>query len=204
MQSYLRAVVGCGLALSLVTSSACGRHTGSLGEPPVLSGQIDGWNKGTGFTLEAYVTGKGSSPSELASAAIDASGKFSITLPNAAAVAPYLYAQHIDSNQADGSCKWTNHQSSSADFANALVDLRAVSGSTTFSVAQTVTSPVSGVVVYVYMDHDLTESGQQTCMFGTATTQYGVDLSFASGWNHVTVLEMSSSSHETNCGADPG
>lgn len=179
------------LTLTLALS-ACGAGDGSLGDQPTLSGQLDGWNRGTGFTLQVSAV-KPTPPftlTLLASAPIDAAGNFSITLPGSATLTPLLTAQHVDPSQMPAKCT-TNIQISPLDFSGAGAAFTAVSGATTLSVSLgnggtgAAGSPQVSVS-FTYIDRDVSETGSLTCSAGTAggaNQQTMADVHFRTGWN---------------------
>jgi hypothetical protein len=71
----------------------CGDGDGGdvLGETPTLSGQIDGWSAGAGYTVNAMLFALPSFPT-IGTAAIDESGAFSLQLSGSDVVTPYLFA----------------------------------------------------------------------------------------------------------------
>lgn len=70
------------LGMTLVAGCGSGLPSGSLGDPATLSGQIAGWKYGPGHTLVAARFGW--NWPQIASAPIDAEGRFRITLPSLA------------------------------------------------------------------------------------------------------------------------
>lgn len=139
-----------------VGHAACGSD-GALGDQPVLTGQINAWSRGEGYIFQASLSS--ASPVALASAPIDATGNFSITLPGATALAPNLTQGHFDPHQPTPSCTGKSLQINPQDFATTGLVLQAVSGSIKLTLNQGSTSAPTTRVSYVYVDHDVTETG---------------------------------------------
>jgi hypothetical protein len=179
-KSYLLRAALLGLAGGLL---ACGSPSGFLGAEPTLSGQIEGWNRGPDFVLQASIVSAPATTAALTSAPIDAAGNFSITLPGVAALSPYLSPQHVDASQPIPGCTGTNIQISPQDFSSAVLVLKAVNATTKLSVTHGKKMPESVNVVYVYTDQPLTETGSLTCMFSATPIQETFDIHFGAGWN---------------------
>ena len=169
-------LLGCG---GLV---ACGSPAGYLGAEPTLSGQIQGWSRGSDFVLQGNVLA-GTTLMAVATAPIDAMGNFSITLPGAATLTPYLTPQHVDTSQPIPGCSGSNVQISPQDFSTLALQLKAVSGTTKLSVTHGSKTPNVVNVGYIYSDVALTETGSVSCMFSTTTIQETIDIHFGVGWN---------------------
>ena len=185
----------CAGVFSIAFVAACGSNS-SLGAQPVLTGQIDGWTRGAGFTLQASLITMSASAPPLATAAIDDAGNFSIALPGPSALASYLTPQHFDVNQPTPGCTGTNLQVSPQDFATVVLSLKATSGTLQLPVSQKVAPSTS--IVYVYVDRDLNETGRLDCTFGTLKIQETVDIHFGLGWNAEVNVTQGSSTNATS------
>jgi len=172
---------------------ACG-DSGNLGDQPVLSGQISGWSRGTGFTLQALGTTTSNPPAVnvIASAPIDEAGNFSITLPGGGALGPYLRQQHIDpTTELPANCT-ANVQLNPTDLSSVNLSLTATSGTTKLEVDQSSEISLAGVtfVLYTYVDRDADESGTVDCT-ATPPTNKAIkqqfDVHLRTGWNRVIV-----------------
>lgn len=198
MQASGHALKGSALLGAALAMSACGGNS-SLGDQPTITGQIDGWNRGTGFTLQAKV-GDAMKPAAsaglsgpLTTAPIDAMGNFSITLPGAAALAPYLVPQHTDPNQPLPGCTGNNLQVNPQDLMTRGLWLYAVSGTTQLFIKQAVQNTT---VAYIYVDRDFNETGSAACPITVNGSVQGqvqevYDLHFGTGWNSEAVAVSS-------------
>jgi hypothetical protein len=182
-------------AVATLTLAACGTSDSALGDQPTLTGQIEGWDRGAGFTLRASVL-KTVSPlmtTVIASAPIDAAGNFSITLPGSAVVGPLLTTQHSDPSQLPPGCTG-DLQVNPQDFAGTSALFDAVSGTTTLSVSLSNlgTAPAGGVQIsagFAYADREVSETGTLTCSFSGFTQQSTADAHLKAGWNR-EVLQL--------------
>lgn len=183
-------ILGGGLA-------ACGGSI-SLGGQPTITGQLEGWNRGAGFTLQANVL-KTFTPPEvalIASAPIDAAGNFSITLPGAATVTPFLMTTRADPSQIGTDCMG-DLKVEPVEYAGTGAMFSAVSGATRLSVSLSngvAPGPNAEQVLvgFAYFDRDLTETGSLTCTTtgtggATRQVQSSGNASFKVGWNHEIV-----------------
>ena len=162
---------------------ACGGN-GSLGDQPVLSGQFQNWDKGAGYTLQATIATSTAMNMTLSSAPIDASGNFSITLPGAAALAPYLQEQHLDPSKPIPGCTSVDLHISPQDVAAAILVLKAVNGSSTLNVDYNDgLAPATNVVTYTYVDRDIDETGNVSCTINTTSFAESINIHFGTGWN---------------------
>lgn len=198
MQASRNALKRSALLGATLAISACGSNS-SLGDQPTITGQIDGWNRGTGFTLQARV-GDAMKPADsaglsgpLTTAPIDAMGNFSITLPGAAALAPYLVLQHTDPSQPLPGCTADNLQVNPQDIMTRALWLYAVSGTTQLFVKQNIQNTI---VAYIYVDRDFNETGSAACPITVngsvkGQVQENFNLHFGTGWNSEAV-ELSS------------
>ncbi len=183
-------------ALFTLALSACGSSDSALGDQPTITGQLDGWNRGTGFTLQASVLKAGAPPlsTVIAGAPIDAAGNFSITLPGSATLTPLLTTQHVDQTQISATCSG-NVQVTPSDFAAAAALFTAVNGTTTLSVtlgngASGTTSGLQLIAGYTYVDRDFSETGTLTCNAGGAMQQSTADVHLKAGWNREVLSLM--------------
>jgi hypothetical protein len=197
MQASWNALKGSALLGAALAMSACGSSSSnsSLGDQPTITGQIDGWNRGTGFTLQAQV-GDAMKPAAsaglsgpLATAPIDAMGNFSITLPGAAALTPYLAPLHTDPSQPLPGCTANNLQVDPQDIMTRGLWLYAVSGTTQLFIKQTVQTTIAA---YIYVDRDFNETGSAACPITVngmvkGQIQETYDLHYGTGWNIETV-----------------
>ncbi len=194
MQASQNALKGSALLGAALAMSACGSNS-SLGDQPTITGQISGWNRGTGFTLQAQV-GDAMKPAAsaglsgpLATAPIDAMGNFSITLPGSAALAPYLAPQHTDPSQPLPGCTADNLQVNPQDIMTRALWLYAVSGTTQLFLKQ---SAQTTIVAYIYVDRDFNETGNAACPITVngmvqGQVQENFNLHFGTGWNSEAV-----------------
>lgn len=165
--------------------TACGSSDSALGDQPTITGQLDGWNRGTGFTLQASVLKTIIPPvtTVIASAPIDAAGNFSITLPGSAILNPLLTTQHSDPSQLPAPCTG-NIQVTPSDFAGTTALFTAVSGTTTLSVSLgSVGNGPQITAAYAYVDRDVSETGTLTCNYSSVMQQSVADVHFKAGWN---------------------
>lgn len=176
--------------------TACGSSDSALGDQPTLTGQLDGWNRGTGFTLQVSVLRASSPPlsTVIASAPIDAAGNFSITLPGSATLTPLLTAQHVDQTQMLASCSG-NVQVTPSDFAAAAAFFTAVNGTSALSVTlgNGVSGNTSGLQIiagYTYVDRDFSEVGTLACNASGAMQQSTADVHLKTGWNREVLSLM--------------
>lgn len=194
MQAFRNALKGRALLGVALAMSACGGNS-SLGDQPTLTGQIDGWNRGTAFTLQAQVgdvmkpAASAGLSGPLTTAPIDAMGNFSITLPGSAALAPYLASQHTDPSQPLPGCTATDLQVNPQDIMTRALWLYAVSGTTQLFLKQSVQNTV---VVYIYVDRDFNEVGSAACPIivngkPQGQVQENYNLHFGTGWNSEAV-----------------
>jgi hypothetical protein len=72
-----------------VLNGGCGGSGGILGDSPTITGRIEAWSMGSGYTLQAEVSAAPTAQRILATGAIDPAGNFSITLPGAAVMNTY-------------------------------------------------------------------------------------------------------------------
>jgi hypothetical protein len=189
-----------GFLFAALGLAACGG--GSLGDQPTLTGQIDAWNKGSGYTLQAFFLGGTSSSAPIATAPIDASGNFSIVLPGSAIVTPLLKVQHVDPSQLPSACSGSV-QIDPQDFGSGSLSLKAVSGTSTLSVSHTASADTSltSSVLYSYVDRDVSESGEITCKasaMSSASTKTSINAHLRTGWNRVVLEVLSVASDLTS------
>lgn len=169
---------------------ACG-DSGNLGDQPVLNGQISGWSRGTGFTLQALGTTTSDPPAVnvIASAPIDEAGNFSITLPGSSALGPYLRQQHVDSSTDLPANCTANVQINPTDLSSVNLSLSATSGTTKLEVAQSSEFNLTAfsAVVYTYVDRDADQSGTGNCTAAppNPAVRLQFDVQLRTGWNRV-------------------
>lgn len=183
--------------------TACGGNS-SLGDQPTITGQLEGWNRGAGFTLQANVI-KTASPPELAliaSAPIDAAGNFSITLPGSATLAPFLMTRRADPSEIGTDCMG-DLKVEPSEYAGTGAIFSAVSGATRLTVslgneATTAPNAEQTQVTFAYLDRDLSQTGSVTCnaatTSGTRPFKSSANASFKVGWNHEIVILKNDSS----------
>lgn len=183
-------------ALFLTTAGllACGKLDSELGEQPTLTGQIVGWNL-TGYTLQATIPYTNTTSPALASAPIDATGHFSITLPNRDTIIPYLNGPPDQQN-----CTVTV-DAEPLDYLWGRLQLTAVNGDPNSSrgivqgIDPLVIGPMSLQVSYVYFDRDRNYKGFTDCMYPGGPfpkVKYSGDLQDKAGWNtHIGTAMLS-------------
>lgn len=189
--------------LSLISLSGvnggCGGSGGFLGDSPTISGRIEAWSRGSGYTLQAEVSAAPMAQRILATGMIDSEGNFSITLPGPAVMNTYTsYQSTLVSGNIN--CGGPVDGSFSLD-PNPIMGVEpsfyAVQGTnrrpvklTAFFTAQT-TSQTLVNVSYDYSPINASASGQINCSIiddtGTqrGTVQTILSLSIAPGWNSV-------------------
>lgn len=216
------------LSLSVV-NGGCGGSGGVLGDSPTISGRIEAWSMGSGYTLQAEVSAAPTAQRILATGTIDPGGNFSITLPGAAVMNTYstyqstLVSGNVNcSGAVEGSISVNPNPITgvSPRFYAVLgttrrrVSLTAINATqTTQSASTTQTS-----VAYYYSAVDASASGQISCTItsGTSsqqgTVRSSLGLSMAPGWNSVvsdlraeqTAGQPSTSSVTLYSGSAPG
>lgn len=175
----------------MLPSSGCGNGEAVwLGEPAVVSGQIDGWGLGAGYHLRAEIF-SAEEFHTVAEAPIDAAGSFSIILPQGHAVEPYLTSA-APMNQP---CKIWTSKVSREDVRSASVIFSAVNSSSGMipifrqSLPQAAL-PLS-IAQYTYLDGDLSVVAESDCIVGTQRRQGHIEQTLKRGWNalHARVFE---------------
>lgn len=175
--------------LVLLALGACGGGGGALGDSPTLTGQIQNWTQGTGYTLQANVGGN-----VAAMAPVDQSGKFSITLPGAAVVTPWLAASNF--TPANGCTGQVNV--SPTTLKSATPSFIAVKGTDTpINVGLgggsiNLGGPVDVTnVLFTYVDQDASATGEIKCTGsgGGPSSDTTYSVSVARGWNTVVTHE---------------
>ena len=78
------------LPLLGLLSSGCGEPVIIAGETPTLNGQIAGWSRGTGYSVEAVIRLPDGVGMPLTTAEVSATGIFKLELPSDESVAMYL------------------------------------------------------------------------------------------------------------------
>lgn len=209
MFSRSRILLGTSLLLAMVGIGACGGSSdiggggggdggsgggngaGALGEQPRLTGQISGWNKGGGYTLQAMLGTPGVS---LTSAPIDASGNFSIVLPIGALATPFLKLERFYAGSSVG-CQGAA-TSTPTDYNDALLTLSAVNGGTTLTVSQGVEMGLKATgIAYLYVDRQVDQTGSIECP-GQGKTTY--DVHYQRGWNrYLSTIDLTSGALST-------
>lgn len=207
MKQFLPGLGFLSLISLSVVNGGCGGSGGFLGDSPTISGRIQAWSLGTGYTLQAEVSAAPTAQSILAMGPIDAGGNFSITLPSTAVMTTYIaYPSTIASGRV--SCSGTLEGSIAVNpnpltgvqprFYAVLgairkrVSLIAINSTQT---AQTV-SGIQTSVSYYYSATAGSASGQTRCTLTGNDSQQGTvrnsfSLSIAPGWNSV-VTELRS------------
>lgn len=187
------------ISLSVV-NGGCGGSGGVLGDSPTISGRIEAWSMGSGYTLQAEVSAAPTAQRILATATIDPGGNFAITLPGATVMNTYgAYQSTIVSGSVN--CSGPVDGSISVN-PNPIVGVQprfyAVMGTTRRRVSLTAinamqtTQTVSATqtsVSYYYSAVDASASGQVSCTVNTGmqqgTVRSSLGLSIAPGWNSV-------------------
>ncbi|WP_295822925.1 hypothetical protein [uncultured Deinococcus sp.] len=177
------------LSLGLV---ACGNSAPGLPTPDpagltnTVSGTISGWTAGTG-TIEAQARPTPSDASTyvtLSSAPVAASGQFSLTLPTAQAVAPYLNTfQQTPRSGCTG--VFTQSVTTARQFGISTYGLKKADGSVVGYLFQN--NPDMGstlkvgddYIVRIYADQDFTATGTLACPNNSITLK----LNLKKGWN---------------------
>lgn len=178
---------------------ACGGGSGFLGETPTLSGRVEAWSLGTGYTVQAEVTAAVTDPSlrVLGTGTIDEVGQFSITLPGAEVMNKYgNFQSTLISGASD--CNGGTLDGSVTVNPNPLqgvkLTLYAVSGSTKRRISQTSTSltrmnqmstQTSLGVAYYYSLIQGSASGSATCTAGSISSRISLGVGLNPGWNSV-------------------
>lgn len=178
------------LALFAFTCSACG-----LGSSPTVSGQIQGWNEGTGHVMQV-TAGKAT-----ATGAIDAEGNFSVKLPDAADVAGSLSANFPTIFCWSGGDPADVSVTPSPASLQSTVATFTVDGNNSVFLGATDVMNSNGTfdlkVLYVFVDQNASVSGTYNCPDGTNAT---VNLSgLSQGWNTVPIaVSEGDGLYETN------
>ena len=171
---------------------ACGGDSGALGDSPTVSGQVTlpGRNA-SGWTMQARVG------NAMATAPIDAAGRFSIQLPGGDALTGALGSSSfsIGCNMNQVSVSPSTVRSVTASFA-------IIANNQPFQQPTPVTiGAKSGAfdtlsVAYVFFDHDASASGTVNCLGGDFPST--VDVNVRKGWNVLLSLEVAFGHLETS------
>jgi hypothetical protein len=185
------------LGLSLLLS-ACGGGSGSLGDSPTLSGAIQGWTLGSGYSLQAELTTGALTQQQrvIATGTIDPQGVFSITLPGAAVMNQYAQYQSTVVTGNSG-CNGTisGAVSVSPDPLQAIkIAFYAAQGTThkritqlgySIMATQQASTQSSTQVTYYFSPGTGTASGQVTCTSATGTVRAALSVGMSPGWNSI-------------------
>lgn len=193
MQKSTDWILPClGLVLGM---SACGGGGSSLGDSPTLSGTIQAWSLGSGYSLQAELT-TGAQQQVLSSGSIDPQGTFSITLPGAEVMNQYTQYQSTVATSETG-CGGTVDGTvtvSPDPMLGIKVTFYAVQGTTRKRVSQTgfnimattqTSTQSSTQVSYYFMSVPGSASGQISCVTPTTTVRASLNLGLVPGWNSV-------------------
>lgn len=183
------------LGLTFLLAS-CGGSSGSLGDSPTISGAVQGWTLGAGYSLQAELVNGPLTQQQrvLATGTIDPQGAFSITLPGTAVMNQYVQSQSIVVT-ANSGCNGmlVGGVTVSPDPLQAIkVYFYAVQGTTRKRISQigfnymaTAQSSTqsSTQVGYYYSLATSTASGQVSCTTSTGTVRAAVSIGMVPGWN---------------------
>jgi hypothetical protein len=187
------------ICFSVVTAllfAGCGN--GWLGEPATLDDNIVNWTQGNaGYTL----TARAGSPGQVfATAAVEPSGHFVLTLPDSSVMSPLLgpYGGPPTGSNCNG-----NVMVNPLDSKQAMLSMAVSDGtSTSQSVARIGDHAKNSYVTadYYYFDQETTATGSITCttdyFFFSTTDTTDYNLHFKPGWNIVA--------NETDVAPPPG
>ena len=177
---------------------ACPQPVTPAPSPTAISGTVQSWNKGAGSVeLLAYpAKDKGASNPALATGDIKADGTFSVPVPSAAAVTPYL-SPLVTSVSTDSSCtgSFSSSTPGTQSFGVDELDIRQSGAYTTSIVsvnaADQSTSTTATIVItgklWIYVDKTTTLSGQTNCASSadglTLSGQLSANAQLNQGWN---------------------
>ena len=166
--------------------------------PTSISGTVQGWNSGAGVVelLPSSYADKSATNPALSSGTINADGSFSVALPSAAAVTPYL-STFTNTFSPGSSCTggFTSSTAGAQGLGISLLNVRQ-NGKYVTSLSPTVTtSQTSGNTltltatskVWLYVNAATTLSGQISCTSTsgstTSTAKLSVNAALNQGWN---------------------
>lgn len=161
---------------------------GALGTDAQLSGTIEGWTEGSGYSLAATIVTFPVSTVSLSTGTVDADGRFTIALPTQAAVTPHL-ADAPQLGGGFGNCSarpaikpvelktgylfLSAQKSGSADISIVL---------TNFQKGNNPTRSDTGVT-FLYADRSGSITGKSACDTGSDATNIDYALNLHEGWN---------------------
>lgn len=167
-------------------SSGCGSSGGALGENPTVSGQIEAWSGGSGYTINVVPLTTPTGQTVLATGTIDASGAFSIEFPRPDAIAPYLISPVPTKSTVCTSAPTANP----ADLKVAPVSLTLKKAGETSQLLVLYsrkpannTMPGDVSASFLYADRDGDVSGQTKCETTTSSVMGDANLQLRKGWN---------------------
>ena len=171
--------------------SACGFDS-ALGDQPTVTGQLEGWDLGTGFMIQGSVL-KPSGALEyaiVASAPVDAAGNFSLVLPGGSVMSDLLRNEPRGFEKLPEGCMGSI-QAEPQSVAFATLDLRVFQGNTDVSVRQNSDlekQPFTGETrgEFLYADREYVETSNVSCQRSPAdgiVDKATTNLHFKAGWN---------------------
>lgn len=183
MSLFIRAA-RCAALVSIGTLGACAGDD-SLGDMPTLSGQIAGWEAGDGYAVDVNVQLRSGMSRDLPpNLPIDASGRFSLTLPGEAVLSQVGTPAKV---QAECNGVLVSEPSEAlvvylllTDTAPHMYKIHQLHEETPGTVPYMTGTSVS----YVYVDRALSISGSVSCQIAqdrSGTTTY--DVRYQKGWN---------------------
>ena len=177
-------ILCAGLCVGLA-ASGCGDGDGALGESATVTGNIDSWSEGAGYSVSARAFDSQLQLTEVASGTIEPNGAFSLVLPKSEAITPYLSPY---SPQGSAVC--------SSQPTVAPLELRALSlvlfakkaGSPDIALLSTSgkpSTPMAGDTGanFLYADRDAKISGQAKCDSASTSMISDYALELHKGWN---------------------
>lgn len=187
--------------LLCVALADCGGNP-SLGDHPVLTGQIVRWILGP-TQMQAFLSTMASPDLPLSTGPIDAMGNFSITLPGYDLLAPYLVWQQppIDPKSTTECGKMvfqSNVRIDQFDYATASLAFGAATGTAIRQILPPSLTPIK----YIYVNRDLNETGTVKCKYTEFHTgklievQETIELHLGVGWNQVVTSAIDTSMAE--------
>lgn len=176
--------------------AACGDGSGSGSGPGpsvqafLISGTLSNWIDGEGSFVKAYSflgIGTGAtSDVPFASAPIDKTGSFKISLPEGADLAPWLSTVSAPANTQPGCTSTITYSPMTVGYV--ALELRVVSPTTSITDKIFYRIPAgassSTQVGYIYVDRDFSQVGESSCTIAPGFTMKSVyDLRYKKGWN---------------------
>lgn len=166
----------------------CALHTigcgpsGFLGDPATISGQISAWTKGTGYTLHAITYNK-----TIASAPIDAAGRFKIAMPALVELQQTTRLPKTEAVRGTPAGCTGSVESSAAEFSAAIIDFTTLGNGMSKSVSyrnQPISSDPLVEIDFIYIDSAFRQRGELSCTQGDHTSHTSYDLSLVPGLNY--------------------